>query len=90
MSSPKRMSSNPENVQAATGTKSSRTSETGVYLKRLCVARTKAALLIADGEDWILPHFERLNAEVNRVEAKKDVLDLAIEIALKAKQMKSD
>lgn len=47
-------------------------------------------MLIADGEDWILPHFERLNAEVNRVEAKKDVLDLAIEIALKAKQMKSD
>nr|WP_321981194.1 hypothetical protein [uncultured Cohaesibacter sp.] len=70
--------------------KSQPKSETAVYLARLYAARDKAAVLISDGEEWVLPHFERILAEIEKLEEKQKRLDLALEIARKAKQPRAD
>nr|WP_319484733.1 hypothetical protein [uncultured Cohaesibacter sp.] len=65
-------------------------SETAIYLTRLYAARDKAAMLISNGEEWVLPHFERIHAEIEKLEDKQKRLDLALEIARKAKQRRAD
>ncbi|WP_157967807.1 hypothetical protein [Cohaesibacter intestini] len=67
-------------------TKSQPQSETEIYLARLRSAREKAAMLIADGEEWLLPHFERIHAEIEKLEDKQKRLNLALEIARQAKE----
>lgn len=57
-------------------------------LARLRSAQEKAALLIYQGQEWLLPHFERLNKEVELYESKQALLDKALTIAKEAMEKK--
>lgn len=51
------------------------------HLDRLIRARKQAAILICCGEEWIMPHFERLNSEIENCKKKAEHLELARAIA---------
>ncbi|TLP42173.1 hypothetical protein FDK21_20145 [Cohaesibacter sp. CAU 1516] len=60
-----------------------------VDLERVRQAREKIALLIYQGEDWLLPHFARLNQEVEALEMRQTQKILAMAIAEDAMAKKS-
>lgn len=55
-----------------------------VLIERVAQARDRTAILLADGELWILPIFERLEQELDALAAKEEVLTRARQIAAAA------